>query len=349
MHRTLLDYLACPTCGTDLDCTGDAVDADTITSATLACRGCDRSFPVVNGVPRLNVEMEGLENVARTFGYEWKAHHGGAFEQETLFGRTREEDWEFFLSCMGATADDVSGALVLDAGCGSGTFTRLIGEHGARAAIGVDINEAVDEAYAYCGDIGNVHVVQGNVFSLPFKRELFDLIWCSGVLHHTPDAARGHASLARHLKPGGTLYVWVYAKRFNPFRFVKSTFDTLRITHLPEPTLETIAKAMSYPSLALLWAYRGVRKVPGLGPRTAWGERTVRPRTLEEIQLTWFDALSPEFDTRHTEAEVIGWFARAGLEQITPIEEPKVGVRAQAPTTSTPATEAAVPVTTSSE
>jgi SAM-dependent methyltransferase/uncharacterized protein YbaR (Trm112 family) len=331
MHRSLLDYLACPGCGTELECADEVVEEGRIDSGILRCCGCGRTFPVVNGVPRMNVEMDGLENVARTFGYEWKAHHEGAFEQDTLFGRTRTEDWQFFLDCMGTTAEDVSGAVVLDAGCGSGSFTRLIGEHGAEAAIGVDINEAVDEAYELCADLPNVHIVQGNVFSLPFKRQVFDLIWCSGVLHHTPDAARGHASLARHIKPGGTLYVWVYAKRFNPFRSVKSTFDAVGITRLPEPALEKLAKAMSYPSLGLLWLYRGIRSIPGLRPRSAWGERTVRPRTLQEIQLTWFDALSPEFDTRHTEAEVTGWFEREGFERITAIDEPKVGVRAVAP------------------
>ena len=43
-----------------------------------------------------------------------------------------------------------------------------------------------------------------------------------------------------------------------------------------------------------------------------------------------FDALSPEYDSRHTEQEVVGWFASAGFERITPNEEPKVGVRGMA-------------------
>lgn len=279
----------------------------------------------------MNVEMGGLENVARTFGYEWKAHHQGTFEQDTSFGRTKEQDWEFFLECTGATESDVNGAVVLDGGCGSGSFTRLVGEHGAAVAIGVDINEAVDEAAAYCRDLPNVHIVQGNIFSLPFKPGVFDLVWCSGVPHHTPDAARGHSSLARHVKPGGTLYVWVYAKRFNPFRFVKTIFDATRLARLPEPALVRISKAISYPSWGLLQLYRAIRTIPGLRPRSSWGERTVRPRTMRELQLTWFDALSPEHDTRHTEEEVVGWFEQEGFEHIQSIDEPKIGVRGKAP------------------
>ena len=331
MKPALVDYLACPDCRSDLEGEFGAASEGEIDSGALRCTGCRRAFPIVRGVPQMNRDMAGLENVARTFTYEWKAHHAGRFEGETLFGRTVDEDWRFFLDCTGAAADDVSGAVVLDAGCGSGRFTRLIGEHGAAAAIGVDINEAVDEAYADCGHLPNVHIVQANVFSLPFKEGIFDLVWCSGVLHHTPDAAAGHRSLARHVKPGGTLYVWVYAKRFNPFRFVKTVLDAVRVTKLPEPVLYRISKAISYPSLALLAGYRAARALPGLRPRTAWGERTVRPRTLDEIQLTWFDALSPEHDSRHTEEEVVGWFERSGFEDIVAIEEPKVGVRGRAP------------------
>jgi hypothetical protein len=58
-----------------------------------------------------------------------------------------------------------------------------------------------------------------------------------------------------------------------------------------------------------------------------WGKRTVRPRNRRELELTWFDALSPEHDSRHTEEEVIAWFRRKGFERIEALEEPKVGVR----------------------
>jgi SAM-dependent methyltransferase len=228
---------------------------------------------------------------------------------------------------MGTQPEDVGGAAVLDAGCGSGRFARIVGEHGASLTVGVDINEAVDEAYASCRSLANVEIVQGNLLAPPFRRGVFDLVWCSGVLHHTPDAAGGHRSLATLVRPGGTLYVWVYAKRFNPFRFVKTVLDAARVTRLPESALLRLSKAMSYPSLALLEGYRAVRTLPGLKPRTAWAERTVRPRSLRTIQLTWFDALSPEYDSRHTEREVIGWFTQAGFKRIEAIEEPKVGVR----------------------
>jgi SAM-dependent methyltransferase len=279
----------------------------------------------------MNRLMTGLTSVAESFGYEWKAHHAGAFESTTLFGRTVDEDWDYYLAGLGISDEDVRDAVALDGGCGSGRLTRQIGAHGARLVIGMDINDAVDEAYAHCRDQRNVAIVQGNIFSPPFKRGAFDLVWSNGVIHHTPDAARAHRALGGLVRPGGRLYVWVYAKRFNPFRFVKDVCDRLRITRLPTPALLVVAKAISYPSWLLLQVYRAVRSLPPLRPRGAWARRTVRPRRIDELKLTWFDALSPEHDSRHSEQEVIGWFAQQGFTGIEAIEEPKVGVRGTAP------------------
>jgi 2-polyprenyl-3-methyl-5-hydroxy-6-metoxy-1,4-benzoquinol methylase len=279
----------------------------------------------------LNVSMEGLDNVAKTFGYEWKAHHEGQFESETLYGHTLEEDWEYFLDALMIPESRIEGSTVLDVGCGSGRFTRLAAEHGAAVVIGVDINEAVDGAAAYCRHLPNVHTVQANLFALPFKKQIFDLVWCRGVLHHTPDAAGGHHALSQHVAPGGVMFVWVIAKRFSPFRFTKRVLDPLGVGRLPPRLLLALSKLLSFISLALLWAYRMLRKLPGFRPRTTRAKKITRPRTLRELYLTWFDALSPEHNSRHTDDEVIGWFRREGFTDARAIEEPKVGVRGVAP------------------
>ena len=271
--------------------------------------------------------MEGLDKVARTFEVEWKAHHEGLFEESTLWGRTPAETWQDYLDRMMVPSERVEGAIALDAGCGSGQFTRVVAEHDAVMVIGLDVSGAVEEAAALCRDLANVQIVQGNVLAPPFKPGVFDLVWCSGVLHHTPDAPGGHKALARLVRPGGVLYTYVFAKRFNPFRFTKDVLDALRVTRLPPRALLAVSKAFAYVSVALLSVYRALRRLPGLRPRGAWGERTVRPRSLRHLHLTWFDALSPEHDSRHTEDEVIGWFERAGFTDIRAVEEPKVGVR----------------------
>jgi SAM-dependent methyltransferase len=301
-------------------------------SGTLRCVTCHAVYQIARGVPRMNTSMSGLERVAQTFSYEWGAHHAGKLErEETLWGLTNEEYWNYFLEATGFEDGDLDGKTVLDAGCGSGCLTRMMAENGARTVIGVDIIEAVDGAFQRSRHMPNVHIVQGNLFQLPLRKKAFDLVWSNGVIHHTPDARGAHEALAQMVRPGGLLYVWVYAKRFNPFRFTKDVLDFLRVTRLPEPVLLRISRVFAYVSAGLHRAYKGIRRLPPFRPRSRWAKRTMRRRTVDELTLTWFDSLSPEYDSRHSETEVIAWFARLGFHDIATIEEPKVGVRGVAP------------------
>ena len=150
LDEALLDYLACPNCASDLVLTAPVRDGRGIVSGTLSCEECDARFPILAGIPRMNMAMDGLQRVAEAFGYEWKAHHQGQFESNTLYGKTMDQDWRHFLDALKVPESQVTGAVALDAGCGSGRFTRQIAQHGATAVIGMDFNEAVDEAFAYC-------------------------------------------------------------------------------------------------------------------------------------------------------------------------------------------------------
>jgi SAM-dependent methyltransferase/uncharacterized protein YbaR (Trm112 family) len=331
----LVSYLLCPSCGSSLESRPTASDGEHVMHGTLACTACSGVYSVERGVPRMNARMEGLERVARTFSYEWKAHHEGRLEHDdTLWGLTADEDWSYFLEATRLRENDLAGAVVLDAGCGSGRLTGQIAEHGAKTVVGVDMIEAVDGAFEATRHLPNVHIVQGNIFELPLRRKAFDLVWSNGVIHHTPDARGAHAALAEMVAPGGLLYVWVYAKRFNPFRFTKDVLDLLHVTSLPAPALLRISRIFAYISVGLHRLYKLVRRVPPFRPRTRWADRTLRRRTVHELSLTWFDALSPAYDSRHTEAEVIGWFERLGFTSIGTVEEPKVGVRGTAPAAS---------------
>jgi SAM-dependent methyltransferase len=331
MRDELLAHLACPACGGRFALDVHDRDGDEIIEASLSCVACGRSYAVRRGVPRLNWAMEGLQEVADAFTHEWKAHHAGRLESETIFGRSLEEDWAHFRHGTRVSDADLVGKRVLDVGCGAGRLTRQVAEHGAALVVGVDMNDAIEEVFVRGRGAPNFHVVQANLFALPFRPASFDLVWSCGVIHHTPDAAGAFAALTRQVRPGGVLFVWVYPARFNPFRATKSIFDRLGLGRLSSPAILRIAKLLSYPSLVLLALYRLIRSVPGLRPRTAWGRRTVKPRALREIQLTWNDALAPGYQSRHREEDVAGWFRRAGFRDLAAMDEPKIGMRGVAP------------------
>src|SRR5207249_981357 len=64
------------------------------------------------------------------------------------------------------------------------------------------------------GKFPNVRFFQADLLNIPFKHRAFDKVICLGVIQHTPDPAASFDSLARHVKPGGSLVIDCYARRW---------------------------------------------------------------------------------------------------------------------------------------
>jgi SAM-dependent methyltransferase len=100
---------------------------------------------------------------------------------------------------------------VLDVGCGPGWLTVQYARAGANA-FAIDLtHKAVEltrrhlEHYALAADVR-----QGSAESIPFPDNTFDLVFSSGVLHHTPDTLRSFRECFRVLKPGGIAKITLY-------------------------------------------------------------------------------------------------------------------------------------------
>ena len=59
-------------------------------------------------------------------------------------------------------------------------------------------------------DLTNCTFVNGDLFSNPFKEEYFDIVWCSGVLHHTENPKRGFEIISTWLKTEGYIIIGLY-------------------------------------------------------------------------------------------------------------------------------------------
>ena len=58
--------------------------------------------------------------------------------------------------------------------------------------------------------VSNCIFVNGDLFSNPFMDEYFDIVWCSGVLHHTENPKKGFEIITTWLKPEGYVIVGLY-------------------------------------------------------------------------------------------------------------------------------------------
>jgi malonyl-CoA O-methyltransferase len=95
---------------------------------------------------------------------------------------------------------DVRDVTALDAGCGTGRYSRQLTLRGARA-IGVDLSVAMLERARYDG----ARVARADFRALPFAPMSIDLVVCGLALGDVPDLELAIAEIARVLRPGGQL------------------------------------------------------------------------------------------------------------------------------------------------
>ena len=102
----------------------------------------------------------------------------------------------------------------LDAGCGGGRNSIAMSMAGARQVEGIDLGElGIEDARNRAKNINitNINFQKASILDIPYQDETFDFVWCAGVVMITQDPSKALSELCRVLKPGGQLYILVYA------------------------------------------------------------------------------------------------------------------------------------------
>ncbi len=98
--------------------------------------------------------------------------------------------------------------LILDAGCGPGTYGIILAEQENVRVLGVDISKtAIRKAQDRTVNKRDFDPIEGDLEFLPLKDATFDVVFVGWTLHHFPSLETVCRELCRVLKPGGTIAV----------------------------------------------------------------------------------------------------------------------------------------------
>jgi len=172
-------------------------------------------------------------------------------------------------------------ARILDLGCGTGQMALYLAK-ADRTVVGADLTPAaLALAAAAAKRFGLVvHFVETDLRCAGLRPGSFDVVFSSGVLHHTPDPRAAFASMVPLARPGGIIVLGVY----NAW------------ARLPLRLRRVLARAS------------GFRFIPG--------DPVLRDRQAEpERREAWVrdQYLHPE-EHRHTLTEVQRWFVENDVE-----------------------------------
>lgn len=175
-------------------------------------------------------------------------------------------------------------ARIAEIGCGTGQMSLYL-SRARRIVIGADLSReslrvAVSAAQRF--ELDRVRFVETDLHRPGLRASSFDVVYSSGVLHHTPDPRVSFARLVRLARPGGTIVLGLY----NAFARIP-----LRLRRV----------------VARLSRYRLIPFDPVMADRRHQAER----------REAWVrDQYRHPEEHRHTLAEVQRWFAENGVEYL---------------------------------
>jgi SAM-dependent methyltransferase len=309
----LLEVLGCPRCHASLTCTATEVGVDeSVRTGVLQCARCQQRYPVTRGIPRFVSD----DNYAASFGYQWNRFR---LEQLDSANGTRLSHDRFY-SETGWTGEWMAGQWILDAGCGAGRFLDVVGDTGAEV-VGLDISDAVEAARNNLAGRRRVHFVQASIYELPFRSDVFDGVYCIGVIQHTPDPSGALRALPRVLKPGGRVACTIYERRRFTHLHSKYLLRPLTKGIRPQVLLAAIRAAMPilFPLSEVAFRIPVARRLLRAAIPVA-NYVDLRPLSLRQ-RYRWavmdtFDMLAPRYDQPQTEAAVFEGMRSAGIGEV---------------------------------
>lgn len=284
-----LDRLRCPQ-------TGERLFFDEARGVLFATAS-GKTYPVIEGIPRF-VAQEHLAS----FGLQWNKYEVAH----------EDEDRATFQAKTGVSLAELSGLRVLDAGCGGGRYCRLVGEAGADV-IGADHSSAVDKAAKLCAGLDNVRFVQADLKRLPLEPESFDFAFSIGVMHHDIRTRDVFDAVAKMVKPGGRLAVWLYARN-QAWQEALNDWLRRRTVTMPPEQLERWCKVGAWLGGVPL-VNKSLNKLVNFSSHPNWENRV----------CDTFDWYAPQYQHHHTIEELSSWFEEAGFGELRVLPPEKEG------------------------
>jgi len=213
--------------------------------------------------------------------------------------------------------------LILDAGCGEGIDLANQARRPGVEVMGVELSEGGCRASVRRAMTApTASVVQAELCRLPFPEGTFDFVYSYGVLHHLQSPQDGLRELARVLRPGARVAVYLYEdfrERAAWWRWLLVLANSVRwlTTRMPAPVLYRLCQLGS-PLLYLTFAvpFQILRNVSGLG---AGVSRFPFRHATGPFSLTGdlYDRFATPIERRYSRDEATALLHDAGFQRVT--------------------------------
>jgi SAM-dependent methyltransferase len=263
----LRHLLVCPACEGTL-CAG------------WQCGDCGACYTAPDGIPNLRIGGDARTDTVRRF-YEC-APFPGYGPRDTLTALYARAKRSRFVELLDQAIP--GNARIVEIGCGTGQMSLYL-TRADRLVVGADLTRAslvLGQGAAQRFGLARVQFVETDLLRPGLRPGAFDVVYASGVLHHTPSPRESFARIVKLARVGGIIIVGLY-----------NTF-----ARIPHRLRRAVAR---------LSGYRWIPLDPVLRDRDSEPAR----------KQAWVrDQYQHPEEHRHTLGEVQEWFSENGIEYV---------------------------------
>ena len=228
MNKSLLDFLACPECGSE--------DLALLPEGALVCPSCAAHYPIKNGIPQMlpaylaatlaqkDAYLKRLEALMlqkrdpvdpsdpETDRFMWE-HQLYIWAKRVMYQEPRaaqifesyaEKGARDLCQFIEQRAGGVEGKSLLYVGSGNDRLVSLSLEVDGDFMVNLDVASVPLEDLA---EAGARNCVCGDARRLPFRAEAFDVVFSKGSVHHSHPIDEPLMAMARVVKLGGHIII----------------------------------------------------------------------------------------------------------------------------------------------
>jgi len=254
------------------------------------------------------------DRVIAGFGREWEAFtHADVAGEEDL---RRSFDAYFRVFPWDEISRSATGA---DVGCGTGRWARFVVPRVGKLVC-VDPSAALEVARRTLAGAGNVEFIHARADDMPLPDESLDFAYCLGVLHHVNNSQDSLSAIARKLRSGAPLLLYLYYALENRPAWYRALWW---FTDLPRRAISRcpFSVRLAFANLIALLIYWPLSRVARIAEAMgADPERfplaTYRAKRLYFMRADALDRFGTRVEKRFTRAEIEAMMRNAGLERI---------------------------------
>ena len=251
------------------------------------------------------------EKYTKNFGFQWHKHQKTQLDSFTGFPLSEDR----FYKNTKWKITDLKNKNVLELGSGAGRFTEILTKTNCNLFT-VDSSNSIFVNFDSNFKKNNkkkVFFIQADIENLPFKSNMFDYVFCYGVIQHTKDPKKVLDILINNTKVGGKISIDFYKKRYLP-----NCWSTPKYFWRPFSTrinINILYKIISWYIPYYLPFDTFLKKtfgklgfvLTGFIPIPCWNYFFLdldKKTKVEWAILDTFDALSPKYDKSFTNKDI---------------------------------------------